>query len=142
MWPWSTKKQAGPAQLHDDVLGELKYSDGCWNGTARRDGIDLDLSIVGDASGPDPLGRELLVAGLDRFADLVAVAKAYLLKDFAPQDLAKGPYEFRPTGIWSGAAWQLRQRSITLTLELEGDDYALWRVEIGPRGPLDSGRDS
>jgi len=142
MWPWSTKKQAPPDALHDDVLGELGFSDGFWNAHTRRGDNDLELSIVGDHHGPDPLGRALLVEGLNRFDNLMAEARSYMLKELTPQDLAKGPYDFRPTGIWSGAAWQLAQRSITLTLELAGDRDGLWRVEVGPDGPVDSGRDS
>jgi len=142
MWPWSSKKLPAAEALDDVVLGRLTFSDGGWNGRVSRNGCDLEVSIAGDLSGPVQLGRELLVAALERFEGLVEDAKGYLLKDLSPQDLAKGPYQFRPTGLWSGAAWQLAQRSVTLTLELERDEYALWRVEMGALGPLDSGRDS
>jgi hypothetical protein len=142
MWPWSTKQQTAPAAVHDEVLGELRFREGFWEGRTRRGGYDLELSIAGNQSGPEPLAIALVSDALSRFDNVLAEARTFLLKDLAPQDLAKGPYEFSPTAIWSGAAWQLAQRSITLTLELTGDPDALWRVEMGPDGTLDSGRDS
>ncbi len=142
MWSWFAKQRPAPLPMHDDVLGELVYGDDAWNATAHLGEQELQLSIAGDPSGPDPLGRELLIDALSRYDALVAAATAFLLQDVSPADLAQRPHRYRPTGIWSGADWQLRQRSITLTLELDGDPDGLWRVEIGPDGPLDSGRDS
>jgi hypothetical protein len=143
MWPWSKKETSPPpAPLRDDVLGELVFCEGFWNGMARRGERDLQLSIVGNPSGPDPAGRERLIGALSRFDDLAAAAIEFLLKDLTPEERTKGSYDFRPTGIWSGAAWQVKQRSFTLTLELSGDKGSIWRVEIGPSGPLWTGRDS
>ena len=141
MWPWKSTRR-GPIWLTDDVLGKLLYEDGLWRGKIRHGKCELDVLMEGDFTQPDFMARKLVVDALPRLGTMFDSAADYQLKDLSAEELALGPYVFRPTGIWSGAKWQLDQLSITLTMALEGDEEGLWRVEMGPDGPLDCGRDS
>jgi hypothetical protein len=141
MWPWKSTRQE-PIRLSDDLLGELQFEDGTWRGKIRHGKHELDVLVSGDSSQPDFMARKLVVDALPRLGAMFDSAADFQLKDLSAEELAMGPYVFRPTGIWSGAKWQLDQLSITLTMALEGDEEGLWRVEMGPNGPLDCGRDS
>jgi hypothetical protein len=141
MWPWkSTKREL--VRQSDAVLGELQYEDGTWKGKIRHGDHELDVFICGDSGQPDFMARKLVVDALPHLGAMFASAADFQLKDLSAEELAMGPYVFHPTGIWSGAKWQLDQLSVTLTMALEGDEVGLWRVEMGPNGPLDCGRDS
>jgi hypothetical protein len=142
MWPFHANTPPAPAEFHDPDLGQLRFSEGDWIGTLQCGKHHLSISIAGNNAGPDHMARQLVADALPRMDELFDQAVAYQLKDLSPEELSYGPYVFRLTGIWSGAEWQLNQLSITLTMELEEDEYAIWRVEMGPNGPLGSGRDS
>jgi hypothetical protein len=141
MWPWKSNK-VEPIRRQDEMLGALEYNERDWTGRMRHGKHEIEISIAGDESGPDPIARQLVTDSLPRLEHLFQEAVAFQLKDLSAEELVMGPYEFRPTGICSGAKWQLDQMSITLTMELAGDDFAIWRVEMGPHGPIDCGRDN
>ena len=69
MWPWKSTK-AEPIQQQDDVLGTIEYGEGDWTGLVRHGKHDVELSIAGDLTGPDPIARQLVVDALPRLAEL------------------------------------------------------------------------
>ena len=143
MWPFSRKpKPPPPAPIQDAVLGELCYEEEFWNGKVRRGKHELEISIVGDEHGPNQAARQQVVDAIGRLDELLAQAREYLLADLSSGPMKPEDFVYKLTGIWAGAPWQLEQKSFTLTLELEKDEHAIWRVEFGPEGPIDGGRDS
>ena len=130
------------ALSQDESLGTVCWHDGCWTAIVATALGGIEVSIFSDSAAIPDWARNLVVQGCRNIGDFVSKANDYLTRDLSAKELAMGPYTFSPTGISTGAAWQQSQNSFTLYLELDGDPDGLWRVEFGPTGPIDSGRDS
>lgn len=131
-----------PSLLHDDILEPLHWQERTWSGIATTCAGDVELSIFGGSNELPTWARKLVVEALHRVEKLVIEANAFLIRGLSAKELALGPYKFAANAISTGAVWQQKQNSFTLWLQLDGDPDGVWRVEFGPDGPLDSGRDS
>lgn len=122
--------------------GQLELDGTCWFATTAFEGREVEILIGGSAEGPDERGREIVVRAITDLAGRKSEAVKYPLRGLSDKERSRGSYNFFVTGIWAGDSHQNLRSSFTLALKLEGDEFGLWRVEIGLAGPLWSGRDS
>lgn len=145
MFGW-LKKGSRPVKapvlpIEDPDLGHLTPDESFWIARSNFEGKAIEVSLAGTAEGPDDTGRQIAIRALASLASHKQWALSYILSHLSEKERSHGPFNFSVTGICVGATWQNTQSSFTLTLQLQGDEFSIWRVEIGPNGPIDFGCD-
>ena len=145
MWRRRDKKnKSGPVPrptIDHPQLGVLERDDqGCWIGVrSRPGGGEVDISLEGDASGPDAAQADRLARLVGDLAGFERVARAFI----ATQDLS--PFDAPPDRFHLESIWFLYPPSagdsFMVYLSLEDDSWGHWRIDFENGVPAYLARD-
>src|SRR5262249_16436515 len=129
LWRWFTSLFASPPprMITHNVLGQLTYHEGIWDGSIQKKGAALEIALAGAESGPFAAETGRLDRGIEDFAAVQKLVTDSLAEKLAAVPDAK-PEDFRITGLWF--LWPKRPDYFMVQLALRGDESGLWKLEF------------
>ena len=124
-----------PPEFRHPDLGLLTFDSGLWSGKVHWDGRDISFVISGTESSPDSILTNALLSLLNRFPQTESSALQFLCSPDVPVTINE--FTFQSVNF----LWPDTPDNFTLEFTLEGDPYAIWRVEFESGQPKYSGRD-
>lgn len=111
----------------DTLTAQYLVQEKMWLFFIPDDGLDYEILVYGDESGPAPDGRALLEKVLPVIDDVATRSMDYL-DAFVDRSKFAGGKEWFLTGLEIGRAVNDPASEFRLTFGNEGDIYGLWSV--------------
>ena len=116
-----------PRIITHNVLGQLTYREGIWDGSIQKNGAALEIALAGDDSGPFAEQANRLYRATEDFAAFEKLVADSLAEKLASVPEAT-PEDFRITGLWF--LWPKLPDYFMVQLALRGDEWGLWKLEF------------
>jgi len=113
----------------------LTFDSGLWSGKIHRHGREIPFVLAGTESGPNSTLVDALLSLLGGFQQTESTALQFLCSPGVP--VTAKEFTFQSLNF----LWPETPDRFTLEFTLQGDTYAIWRVDFEAGSPKYTGRD-